>query len=145
MSDAEEEAVGGSQEDAEGAPVSGAEALIEGEAEGSDGSEEGGSDADSSEEEEGDDEFEEDGFVVRSDEEEEEGGGSDGGGVKRKRKKKRKPVRNLTLDEDDYDLLEENQVKVTRPTGHKRLKRVQAGPREEQDAEQMRKELFGND
>ncbi|KAL6748791.1 hypothetical protein V8C86DRAFT_3146273 [Haematococcus lacustris] len=145
MSDAEEEAVGGSQEDAEGAPVSGAEALVEGEAEGSDGSEEGGSDADSSEEEEGDDEFEEDGFVVRSDEEEEEGGGSDGGGVKRKRKKKRKPVRNLTLDEDDYDLLEENQVKVTRPTGHKRLKRVQAGPREEQDAEQMRKELFGND
>lgn len=73
-------------------------------------SEGSGDNVDSSEEEEeGQDEFEQDGFVV--DEVDEEGEeGSDDEGVKKKRKKKRRT--SLKLDEEDYDLLEEHNVKV---------------------------------
>lgn len=77
----------------------------EGEGEGEEGS------ADSSEEEEGSEqnEYEEDGFVVDEEEAENDGGEDSDQGVRKKRRKRR---RNFALDEEDYMLLEDNQVTV---------------------------------
>eukprot|EP00955_Chlamydomonas_euryale_P027435 289255-Chlamydomonas_euryale.AAC.11 len=69
-------------------------------------------DSSDEEEEDGGNEYEDDGFVVDGDDgegEDGEGEGEEGVQKKRKKGKKRKSLR---LDEDDYDLLEENQVKV---------------------------------
>ncbi|GAX85636.1 hypothetical protein CEUSTIGMA_g13051.t1 [Chlamydomonas eustigma] len=101
---------------------------------------------DSSEEEEDDEEneYEDDGFVVdeNADEEEGAGEGSDGEeAVRKKRKKKRKEV---SLDEEDFELLEEHQIKVNRPKEKKRLKRAGEG-RQANDADEMRADLFGGD
>jgi len=76
-----------------------------------------GSISDSSEEEEDDEqnEYEDDGFLVdenAAEEEEEDGNGSDEDTVKKQRKKKKRKTTDLRLDDEDYDLLEENQVKV---------------------------------
>ncbi len=54
-------------------------------------------------------EYEQDGFIVDDAEEEEE---EEEERVAPKRKKKKKRERELRLDDDDYDLLEENQVQV---------------------------------
>eukprot|EP00798_Chlamydomonas_sp_ICE-L_P017810 gene17810-24188_t len=94
------------------------------------------------EEEDGQNEYEDDGFVVNEDAEEEDDDEEDVEESRKKRKKKRK---SLKLDEDDYDLLEENDVKVKRPKEgvRKRLKR--AGDVGATDAEQMRADLFGDE
>lgn len=54
-------------------------------------------------------EYEQDGFIVDDAEEEEE---EEEERVAPKRRKKKKRERELRLDDDDYDLLEENQVQV---------------------------------
>lgn len=78
----------------------------EGEGDGEEGS------ADSSEEEEGSEqnEYEEDGFVVDEEEAENDGGEDSDPGVRKKRRKRR---RDFALDEEDYMLLEDNQVTVS--------------------------------
>ncbi|KAG1668310.1 hypothetical protein FOA52_011207 [Chlamydomonas sp. UWO 241] len=122
---------------------------VDDEEEGGEGEPSDGETADSSEEdedEEGANEYEVDGFVVGEGEEgegEEGEGGDDEDGSAKKRRKKNKKRKSMRLDEEDYDLLEENQVKVKRPTGHKRLKRAGEG-RQAADAEEMRAELFGD-
>lgn len=70
---------------------------------------------DSSEEEEDEDanEYEDDGFVV--DEEEGGEGEDEQEDSARKRRKKSKKRKSLKLDDEDYDLLEENQVKARLP------------------------------
>lgn len=70
---------------------------------------------DSSEEEEDEDanEYEDDGFVV--DEEEGGEGEDEQEDSARKRRKKSKKRKSLKLDDEDYDLLEENQVKARMP------------------------------
>lgn len=74
--------------------------------------------ADSSEEEDDDaeNEYEADGFVV---DEEEEGEGEEGDSDKeeKKKKKKKKRRRDYQLDEEDYALLEDNQVVVSSRDG----------------------------
>lgn len=92
-----------------------------GDAEG-EGEGEEGSAVDSSDEEEGSEqnEYEADGFVVDEDEGgegEEDGEGGDGGegsdgGVRKRRRKRRRDKRTFALDEEDYELLEDNQVTV---------------------------------
>ncbi|CAI9117820.1 OLC1v1019305C1 [Oldenlandia corymbosa var. corymbosa] len=84
------------------------------------------------EDEDHEDEYEDDGFIVNDaeeeSEEEEELGQDDGGErqkKKRKRKKRRESERSFALDEDDYRLLEDNDVSVPRPkVESKRLKRL---------------------
>eukprot|EP00261_Vitis_vinifera_P016461 XP_010645420.1 PREDICTED: transcription elongation factor SPT6 homolog [Vitis vinifera] len=60
------------------------------------------------EEEEGQDEYEDDGFIVNEDEQED--GDPDEPRQKKKKKKKIDLEKNFVLDEDDYVLLEDNNV-----------------------------------
>ncbi|GFR40315.1 hypothetical protein Agub_g851, partial [Astrephomene gubernaculifera] len=127
---------------AEGDDGEGAAGLVEGEADDEDEAEY----QDSSEEDEDEEqnEYEEDGFIVNDAEEEEE----EEEEVKRrdisKRRKKKKRGRDLRLDDEDYDLLEENQVVgIRRPTGRKRLKSKADDARKATDAADIQKELFG--
>ncbi|XP_017246883.2 transcription elongation factor SPT6 homolog isoform X1 [Daucus carota subsp. sativus] len=81
------------------------------------------------EDETGQDEYENDGFIV-DDEEQEEGGDSDEEMQKKRRRKKRESQKNYVLDEDDYELLEDNNVTgFRRPEQEskkfKRLKKAQ--------------------
>ena len=85
--------------------------------------EDGAASADSSEEEEeGNDEYDyADNFLAREDEEEEELAEQpeDSDGEKeRKRRKRKRRARALQLDNEDYELLEENQVSVSASTRH---------------------------
>ena len=60
-------------------------------------------------------EYEADGFIVDDAEEDDEGEADEGEAeqaARKKRKKKRRREREHRLDDDDYDLLEENQVQV---------------------------------
>ncbi|KIY95574.1 hypothetical protein MNEG_12389 [Monoraphidium neglectum] len=128
-----------------------------GEAEASAGEDDGGDEEasaeDSSEEdEEGPDEYEQDDFLVGEDEESGGGddgegggaGGAPGGGGKRKKRKRRKSAREYRLDEEDYDLLEDNQVMVRRPAQqNKRLKRRGDEPGRAMGAQQLKESLFG--
>ena len=67
----------------------------------------------SEEEEEGNDEYDyADNFLAREDEEEEQPDDSDGERERKRRKRKRRRERALQLDNEDYELLEENQVTV---------------------------------
>ena len=104
-------------EDEVGAPEGGGEEGLEDEiSEGEGEAEPEGEAVDSSEEEddEAENEYEEDGFVVDEADEEEEGGEGEASDqeAKKKAKKKKKRKRDYALDEEDYDLLEDNQVKV---------------------------------
>ncbi|WIA22113.1 hypothetical protein OEZ85_004454 [Tetradesmus obliquus] len=117
------------------------EAAAEGEAGSGSGS------ADSSEEEEdGENEYEEDGFVVDEDVADEEGEEGSEEHVGRKKRKKRR--RDFALDEEDYELLEDNQVRVKRPAERKRLKRRgeegrEPGREKASGAKQLQEALFG--
>jgi hypothetical protein len=63
-------------------------------------------------------EFEEDDFLVHEDEEDKGDEEGDEGAVKKKKKRKNKKRRqDLQLDEEDYDLLEDQGIKV-RPLSH---------------------------
>lgn len=105
----------------------------------------------SEEEEDGQNEYVEDDFLVAEDEEvvEEEGEAEEGSGdeAKKRKKKKKKRRRQLEeLDEDDYELLEENRgVSVRRPSGMKRLKKMGGDDRRERvmDERDLEEDLFG--
>lgn len=105
MADAEDEFAGLPEE----------EDILEEEAGEGSGDEAGeGEDVDSSEEEEdGENEYEADGFLVEEGEDEGgEGEGEDSDQEIRKSSKKKRKKRNFALDEEDYELLEDNQVTV---------------------------------
>ncbi|XP_078444726.1 global transcription factor group B1 isoform X2 [Wolffia australiana] len=126
--------------------------------------------------EEGQDEYEKDGFIVDDDEEEEEEqeeeeenrGGSDEERQKKKRKKKRESEKHYVLDEDDYELLQDNNITgFHRPkpgsTKFKRLKKAGRGAEDERSGfsdeeesekdgrggrsaeEKLKRSLFGDD
>lgn len=78
-----------------------------GEAEPSDGESVDSSDEDDDEE---GNEYEDDGFLVDEDDAGEDEDGEEGEAGVMKRKKKSKKRKSMRLDEEDYDLLEENQV-----------------------------------
>lgn len=128
----EEEEMEDVEADEAGGPVDG-EAV---EAEEQDGDDE------DEEDEEGPDEFEKDGFIVDDIDEEEEDedevnrADSDEERQKRKRKKKRESEKNFVLDEDDYELLQDNNITgFHRPKPEskkfKRLKKAQRDTEEE--------------
>ncbi|KAI4348564.1 hypothetical protein L6164_009273 [Bauhinia variegata] len=81
-------------------------------------------DDDEDEEEEGQDEYEKDGFIVddiEEEEDEEERAESD---EERQKKKKRKKKEEYVLDEDDYELLEDNNINIHRRKESKKFKRL---------------------
>lgn len=103
---------------------------------------------DADDDEDDDNEFDfEDGFLAAEDDEDDEGGGQEG--AQHKKKKKPKRHRELVLEDDDYDLLEENTgVRVERPAV-RRLKKARdrGGSQQHQfnDAEDLQADLFGTD
>ncbi|KAI7733266.1 hypothetical protein M8C21_007241, partial [Ambrosia artemisiifolia] len=98
-------------------------------------------DEDDEEDEEGQDEYEKDGFIVddiddeEQDGEEEDRADSDEERQRKKKRKKRESEKNYVLDEDDYELLQDN-VGFRRPKVEskkfKRLKKARADADEEQ-------------
>lgn len=87
----------------------------------------GSGSVDSSEEEEdGQNEYEADGFLVDEEEAEGEGEEDEEGGAEVRKAKRKKRRRNFALDEEDYELLEDNQVRV-RWDGWRRPGREQRG------------------
>ncbi|CAK9170436.1 unnamed protein product [Ilex paraguariensis] len=94
-----------------------------------------GDDEEDEDDEEGQDEYEKDGFIVddgdeeEQEEEEEDRADSDDERQKKKKRKKRESERNYVLDEDDYELLQDNNITVHRPKleskKFKRLKKAQ--------------------
>ncbi|XP_047330082.1 transcription elongation factor SPT6 homolog [Impatiens glandulifera] len=105
---------------------------VEGDAVDGDGQEEDEDEDD----EEGQDEYENDGFIVDDiDEEEEEEKADSDDERKKKKKRKKRESESYVLDEDDYDLLEDNNITgFNRPklgsTKFKRLKKAQRGTEE---------------
>ncbi|XP_021745917.1 transcription elongation factor SPT6 homolog [Chenopodium quinoa] len=88
----------------------------------------GGVDDDEDEDdEEGQDEFEDDGFIVEGDDEEEEPEEDEEERHKKKKKKKRE---SFELDDDDYELLLDNNVKVARKADSKKFKRLKKARRD---------------
>ncbi|KAI3742191.1 hypothetical protein L1987_59871 [Smallanthus sonchifolius] len=91
---------------------------------------------DDEEDEEGEDEYEKDGFIVddidedEQDGEEEDRADSDEERQRKKKRKKRESEKNFVLDEDDYELLQDNNVGYRRPKVEskkfKRLKKARA-------------------
>ncbi|GMH28309.1 hypothetical protein Nepgr_030152 [Nepenthes gracilis] len=124
---------------------------------------------DDEEAEEGQDAYEKDGFIVDDEEEpeEEDDRESDEERHKKKRRKKRESEKNFVLDEDDYELLEDNNITVHRPKVEskkfKRLKKAQWDVGEENSSfpnedefdgagkggrtaeEKLKRSLFGDD
>ncbi|KAK1386015.1 Transcription elongation factor spt6 [Heracleum sosnowskyi] len=102
---------------------------------------------DDEEDEEVDDEYENDGFIVDDVDEEEE---EDEDRQKKKKKNKRKrseSEKNYELDEDDYDLLEDNNVTVHRPSETKKFKRLKKAKKDVADerSELLKRALFDDD
>lgn len=92
------------------------------------------------EDEEGEDEYEKDGFIVDDVDEEEQQDGEDDGAVdsdedrqKKKKRKKRESEKNYELDEDDYELLQDNNITVHRPTESKKFKRLKKARKDVED------------
>ncbi|XP_027352655.1 transcription elongation factor SPT6 homolog isoform X3 [Abrus precatorius] len=86
---------------------------------------------DEDEEEEGQDEYENDGFIVddiedEEEQDEEERADSD---EERQKKKKRKKKEEYVLDEDDYELLEDNNINIHR----RKFKRLKKGRRDTEE------------
>ncbi|KAA8517882.1 hypothetical protein F0562_015329 [Nyssa sinensis] len=131
-------------------------------------------DEEDEEDEEGQDEYEKDGFIVddvdeeEPDEEEEERADSDEERQKKKKRKKRESEKNYVLDEDDYELLQDNNITgFHRPKleskKFKRLKKAQRDTEEERSGfsdeeefdgsgksgrtaeEKLKRSLFGDD
>ncbi|XP_050911387.1 transcription elongation factor SPT6 homolog isoform X2 [Lathyrus oleraceus] len=112
--------------------------------------EEGGGDMDEDdeEEEEGQDEYEKDGFIVdeieeEDEQDEEERADSD---EERQKKKKRKKKEEYVLDEDDYELLEDNNINIHRRKESKKFKRLKKGQRDEegQSGQSDEEEFYGS-
>ncbi|WOH06329.1 hypothetical protein DCAR_0625754 [Daucus carota subsp. sativus] len=91
------------------------------------------------EDEEGEDEYEKDGFIVDDVDEEEQQDGEDEGAEsdeerqKKKKRKKRESEKNYELDEDDYELLQDNNITVHRPSGSKKFKRLKKARKDVED------------
>ncbi|KAL5707704.1 Transcription elongation factor spt6 [Ranunculus cassubicifolius] len=117
-------------------------------------------DDDDDDDEEGVDEYEKDDFIVDDvDEEEdmdEDKANSDEEKVKKKRKKKRESEKNYVLDEDDYELLQDNNVGFHRPKpGSKKFKRLKKAGRDDDQEEvlfdddksgrKVKRDLFGEE
>ncbi|XP_028074126.1 transcription elongation factor SPT6 homolog [Camellia sinensis] len=131
-------------------------------------------DDDEEDEDEGQDEYEKDGFIVddvdeeEPDEEESERADSDEERQKKKKRKKRESEKNYVLDEDDYELLQDNNITgFHRPKFEskkfKRLKKAQRDTDEERTGfsdeeefdgsgksgrtaeEKLKRSLFGDD
>lgn len=101
-------------------------------------------DEDDEEEEEGQDEYEKDGFIVddveeeeEQDEEEEEGDSDEEEKHKKKKKRRRESEKNYVLDEDDYELLQDNNITgFHRPRpGSKKFKRLKKAGRDTEQEE----------
>lgn len=136
--------------------------------------ERGEGDDDEEEDDEGQDEYEKDGFIVdevdeeEQDEEQEERADSDEERQKKKKRKKRESEKNYVLDEDDYELLQDNNITgFHRPRleskKFKRLKKAQRDTEEETSGfsdveefdgtrktghtaeEKLKRSLFGDD
>jgi len=85
-----------------------------------------------------------DDFLVGEEDEEEGGGGDGDADGKRRKRKRRKGPRDFRLDDEDYDLLEDNQVMVRRPAERtKRLKRKGGEDDRAMGAQQLKESLFG--
>ncbi|CAI8613762.1 unnamed protein product [Vicia faba] len=112
--------------------------------------EEGGGDMDEDdeEEEEGQDEYEKDGFIVDEIEEEEEQDEEEraDSDEERQKKKKRKKKEEYVLDEDDYELLEDNNINIHRRKESKKFKRLKKGQRDEegQSGQSDEEEFYGS-
>ncbi|KAL8133543.1 hypothetical protein AgCh_008853 [Apium graveolens] len=106
---------------------------------------------DDDEDEAGQDEYENDGFIV-DDEEQEEGGDSDEEREKKKKRKKKESQKNYVLDEDDYELLEDNNITgFRRPEESKKFKRLKKAQRDHHSGrgvrtaeEMLQHSLFGD-
>ncbi|KAI7755110.1 hypothetical protein M8C21_025980, partial [Ambrosia artemisiifolia] len=82
-------------------------------------------DDDEEEEEEGEDEYEKDGFIVDDvDDDGDEEGSDEEERQRKKKRKKRESEKNFVLDEDDYELLQDNNVGYRRPKESKKFKRL---------------------
>ncbi|KAJ4980659.1 hypothetical protein NE237_031496 [Protea cynaroides] len=98
---------------------------------------------DEDEDEEGQDEYEKDGFIVddldeeEEQEDEEERADSDEERQKKKKRKKRESEKNYVLDEDDYELLQDNNATgFQRPRpGSKKFKRLKKAGRDNEQEE----------
>lgn len=156
MSDFVDDRAAEEPEDNVAEPGEDGDELPEDEEEASEGEGGSGDDSDdSSAEGEDEDEFENDGFIV-DEEEEEEGGeeGKEGSDVEdaaeaKKRRKKRRRTE-LVLDEEDYQLVEDNTgIRRQRPQQqHRRIKRARdaegGSAAQQQDAARaLQEELFG--
>ncbi|RRT79241.1 hypothetical protein B296_00003462 [Ensete ventricosum] len=105
----------------------------------------GNDDEEEDEEEEGQDEYEQDGFIVddveeEEPEEEEEKQDSDEERHRRKKKKRRDSEKNYVLDEDDYELLQDNNI-----TGFHRPQPVYIAEEEEQQEEEEDADIMGEE
>ncbi|GBG67753.1 hypothetical protein CBR_g879 [Chara braunii] len=148
--EAEEDEEGEGEEDAS---ERGGHAGIEEEAEDEEEEPARADEPDDEEDEEGQDEYEEDGFLVDGDEEEE--GGDDEEEEKRsdeeevRHKKKKRKKRELELDEDDYELLQENVHGFHRPRKpakeQKRLKRLKKAGKPQREERRRAAELEDED
>ncbi|KAG7962184.1 hypothetical protein I3843_09G052600 [Carya illinoinensis] len=105
-------------------------------------------DEEDEEDEEGQDEYEKDGFIVDDvdEEEEQDEEEKEDSDEERQRKKKRKKKENYTLDEDDYELLEDNNITIPRwkSKKFKRLKKAQGVTEEEPSGFSDEEEIFGS-
>ncbi|CAJ2671817.1 unnamed protein product [Trifolium pratense] len=92
-------------------------------------------DDDDEDEEEGQDEYEKDGFIVDDIEEEEEHDEEERAesDEERQKKKKRKKKEEYVLDEDDYELLEDNNINIHRRKDSKKFKRLKKGQRDTEE------------
>ncbi|XP_073222726.1 transcription elongation factor SPT6 homolog isoform X2 [Cicer arietinum] len=106
-------------------------------------------DDDDEDEEEGQDEYEKDGFIVDDIEEEEEQDEEERAesDEERQKKKKRKKKEEYVLDEDDYELLEDNNINIHRRKESKKFKRLKKGQRDTEEGhygQSDEEEFFGS-
>ncbi|OIW03224.1 hypothetical protein TanjilG_13018 [Lupinus angustifolius] len=85
------------------------------------------------EEEEGQDEYENDGFIVDEDEEEQDEEERAESDEERQKRRKKKRKEEYVLDEDDYELLEDNNINIHRRKDIKKFKRLKKGQRDTEE------------
>ncbi|KAG4394844.1 hypothetical protein GLYMA_20G114933v4 [Glycine max] len=82
---------------------------------------------------EGQDEYENDGFIMDKDEEEDEKEDRAESDDEPQKKKKRKKKEEYVLDEDDYELLEDNNINIHRRKESKKFKQLKKGRRDTEE------------
>ncbi|XP_019447116.1 PREDICTED: transcription elongation factor SPT6 homolog isoform X2 [Lupinus angustifolius] len=98
-----------------------------------DGLDEGRDVDDDEDEEEGQDEYENDGFIVDGDEEEQDEEERAESDEERHKRRKKKRKEEYILDEDDYELLEDNNINIHRRKDIKKFKRLKKGQRDTEE------------